>query len=355
MLNVDVARGNDLQKAVEHTRLVAVDEAQAALSQPVQRRVREIDAVADVAVAEIIHNLPRGHNRALFLRLRRCGAEVREADNVFPPDELRVREVGHIARDLPALNGGKERVVVHKLAAGKVQYAHAGLHLRKCFGVQVVERLRRGVNVHGEIVARAEKGMEIRDVLNLAREVPRGIDGEIRIVPAHLHIELERGVCHAGADRAKTNDAEALAGHLRPGESVLSLLHKRGDLIALRGEGFHPLDRADNVARGHGERAQQQLLDRVGVRAGGVEHRDALGGAALDGDVVHADAGAADAEELFIEYGVVQLRRADEKRVGRRLVGADGAAFRFQLVNALLGNGVHGFYIKHGVSPQIPS
>ena len=25
------------------------------------------------------------------------------------------------------------------------------------------------------------------------------------------------------------------------------------------------------------------------------------------------------------------------------------------LVNALLGNGVHGFYIKHGVSPQIPS
>lgn len=72
--------------------------AQTALSEPVERRVREIDAVADVAVAQIIHDLARGHDRALFLRLRRCGAEVREADDIFLPDELRVREVGHIAR-----------------------------------------------------------------------------------------------------------------------------------------------------------------------------------------------------------------------------------------------------------------
>ena len=280
---------------------------------------------------------------------------MREAHDIFLSDELRVREVGHIARNLPALNGGKERVVVHKLAAGKVQNAHAGLHLRKRFGVQVVERLRRGVDVHGEIVARAEENVEIRDVLDLARKVPRGIDREIRIVPAHLHIELERGVRHARSDRAETDDAEALAGYLRPGKGVLPLFHERRDLIALRGEGFHPLDRADNVARGHRESAQQQLLDRIGVRAGGVEHCDALGGAALDGDVVHADTGAADAQKLLIEYGVVQLGRADEKRVGRAHLGTHGAFFRFQLVKPLFRNGVHGFYIKHGVSPQIPS
>lgn len=97
------------------------------------------------------------------------------------------------------------------------------------------------------------------------------------------------------------------------------------DLIALRGERFHPLDRADNVARGHGERAEQQLLDRIGVRAGSVEHRDALRSAALNGDVVHADTGAADAQKLLIEYGVVQLGRADEKRVGRAHLGTHGA------------------------------
>ena len=104
---------------------------------------------------------------------------------------------------------GEERVIVHKLAAGKVQNAHSGLHFRKRLGVQVMERLRRGVDVHGEIVARAEENVEIRDVLDLARKVPRGIDREIRIIPAHLHIELERGIRPARADRAETDDADA--------------------------------------------------------------------------------------------------------------------------------------------------
>ena len=89
VLNVDVARGNDLEKPVEHAGPVAVDEAQAVLSEPVERRIREIDAVSDVAVAEIVHDLARGHDRALFLRLRRRGAEMREAHDIFLSDELR--------------------------------------------------------------------------------------------------------------------------------------------------------------------------------------------------------------------------------------------------------------------------
>ena len=86
-----------------------------------------------------------------------------------------------------------------------------------------------------------------------------------------------------------------------------------------------------------------------------VENRDSGLGAFVHGDVVHARAGAADAEQLLPEVHIVQIRRTDEQRVRVFDLGADLAAVLGQQPGAEWGDGVHGAYFKHGVQPQIPS
>ena len=204
------------------------------------------------------------------------------------------------------------------------------------------------------IVALFEDGVQIVGAAHLAAEAPCGVHGEVGVIAVNGHAERGGGVRDEGANRAEPDDAEGFAAELRTDEGGLPLFDLRGDAAAA-GKGAHPLDAADNVARGKQQRAERELLDRLRVRARGVEHGNALLRAARDRDVVRADAGAGDGEQLVAENGVMELRAADEQPVRVLRLHIHCKPLRSELIEPLLRDIVHGFDLKHGFSPHNPS
>ena len=85
--------------------------------------------VFDVAVQQIIPQLIRSHHGTIVLALRCGGAQVRDAHRAFRGKQRLAGEIahitGHAARFQRVHHGGR----IHQLAPGKVQDAHAVLHL----------------------------------------------------------------------------------------------------------------------------------------------------------------------------------------------------------------------------------
>ena len=129
-----------------------------------------------------------------------------------------------------------------------------------------------------------------------AVEAPGGVDREVRVVAHDLGSEGDEDVCHLSADGAEADDAHALACELAAREALLGLLGALCDLRVVA-RLVDPLGAADDVPACEQHAADDELLDGVGVGAGRVEDDDALLGAALDRDVVHAGAGARHGEQ----------------------------------------------------------
>ena len=279
---------------------------------------------------------------------------MRRGDDALDAGDLVVREIRHIAGDLPHTQRRQHGVVVHQLAARQIDDAHAGLHFGKFRRAEHMARALVIVYLHQNVVAQTEDGVQIGRVIDLAAEPPRRVHRQIGVVAPHVHAQILGGVCDLGADGSQTDDAKRFAHDLRADVGRLALLHLGGHVL-VAGDGVDPGDAAHDVARGDQQRADGQLLDRLGVGPGRVENGDAGLGAALDRDVVRAHARARDGQQPAAERGVVQLCRADEKAV--RILGIDvqDQSVCRQLVKPLLGDVVHGLYFKHDASPQNPS
>ena len=65
-----------------------------------------------------------------------------------------------------------------------------------------------------------------------AREAPRRIDGEVRVIAEHLHAQTRRRVCDEHADRAEANHAQALARDFGADELRLPLFNLLCDVFA---------------------------------------------------------------------------------------------------------------------------
>jgi hypothetical protein len=119
----------------------------------------------------------------------------------------------------------------------------------------------------------------------------------------------------------RPDDAERAPGKLEAGELLLGVLEALFEVGA-----FEPLDvsdRRNDVARDGKHRGEHQLLDGVGVGAGGVEDGDAAPGHGLHGDVVHASAGARDCLDRRRHIVGLEHVRAQQDRVRRRKALAD--------------------------------
>ena len=347
MLDVDVAVADEVEDAGDHARDVAVQHAEAAHAHAGERRVREVDRVFDVAVYQVIIELHRGHGGAAILALGGAGADVRQGDHVRGLEDDLVRKVGDVLPHPAAVEGAGHGLVVHHLGAGLVDDAHAHLHLGKGLVVEHVVGLLVVGDVDADVVGLLVNGLHILGPDDITGQAPGCVDRHEGIVAVDHHAEVEGGIGNQRADRAEADHAEGLALQLGAREGGLALLHHLGDLVPAVGDGAHPVDRADHVARGHDEGGDLLLLDGLGIRAGAVEDDDAALRALLDGDVVEARARSGDGKEVFTEFHAVQVCAADQHAVGVFHVRPDHAPALFQRPGAVLGNGVHGLYFKH--------
>ena len=328
--------------------------AQSAHAHAGERGVRQVHGVFDVAVEQIVIEFPGRHLGAAVLALRRAGPQVGHGDDVGRAQNSLVREVRDIFCDLAAIQRAGHGLVVHDLGPGFIDDAHAALHLGKGLVAQHVVGLLRVGDVHTDVVGMLIDGVHILGLAHLAREAPGRVHGHEGVVAVDLHAELQSDVRDQRAHGAQTQHAQGLAQQLGPGKGGLALFHQGGDVVPPVGDGAHPVDGADHVAGRHDQGRDFLLLDRLGIGAGAVEDHDALFGAVLDGDVVIARAGSRDGQQLGVEFLAVQIGAADQQTVGRFHIRAHLAAPLFQGAGAVLGDGVHGFDLKHGVL-QTPS
>ena len=218
-------------------------------------------------------------------------------------------------------------------------------------------RLVRIRNVHADVIGLHIDLVEIHRMLHIAGQPPRGVHREIRIIAADVHAELHGDVRNQRADGAETDHAKRLAHQLRACKSGFALLDQLRDLCALPLQAAHPLDAAEHVSRGHDHGAENQFLDRLGVRAGRVEHNDAAVAAFVERDVVRASAGARNGKQALLKRIFMQIGAAQQQAIGIFNVLAHDTAALGQALNAALGDVVHCFdsVFIHGAPPQIAS
>ena len=226
-----------------------------------------------------------------------------------------VREVGYVLAHLAVGKGGEHVLFVHERIARRVDDDDAALHHGDRLGVDHALGGIERRHVDRDEVARAIDGLDVLAVLDGAAEVPGGVNGKVGVVAEDFHAEGHGGVGDLLADRPKADDTQLLAFDLRAGESLLGLL---GGLVD-GGVGrvlLDPLDAADDVAACQQQRGDDEFLHAVGVRAGRVEHDDALLGIFGVGDVVDAGARARDSQQVRARREFVHLGATHEDRIG---------------------------------------
>ena len=280
---------------------------------------------------------------------------MRQRDDILHTDDLLIGKVRDIFADAARSEGGQHSVVIHDLGARLVDDAHAVFHLGKRLGIEHMERLIRVWHVDADIVRLGIDAVEVHLVLDVTRETPCGVHGQVRVVAADIHAERHGGVCDERTDRAEADDAQRLAHELRAGKLRLALFNERGDILPPPVEPLDPVDAAEHVARREHERAEDLLLDRLGVCAGRVEHDDAAMAAVLERDVVRAGTGARDGDQARLKGIAVQVGRAQDQTVRIRNVLPDNAAALFELLQAAGRYMVHGLDFIHDVLPQTVS
>mmetsp|Transcript_6519 Transcript_6519/g.15765 ORF Transcript_6519/g.15765 Transcript_6519/m.15765 type:complete len:497 (-) Transcript_6519:2-1492(-) len=334
--NVEVHRAEEGRDLPKNTRLVVVDDAEARVLRalPIERGRREVDRVLDGASLEEADDLVGGHARAVVFRLFSRRAEVRDADELLVALHDLVGEVAHV---LPFVAGSEdlgESGAVHNLCAREVEDGARGLHLTQdLLSDDVVGDSLDVRHVDRDEVRRGEGIGEGGHLLHLGGEAPGGVNGNLGVEADHIHAQSERRLRNHRANVAKAEHRKGLPLNLNTREELLVFLDARVDCLVVRllldDHVVDMVDALDDTAGGKEEAAQHQLLDRVGVGARRVEHRDAPLGHLVDGDVVRPRAAARDGADGAGDFLRLELVRAEEHRV--RLIdhagghGAGGA------------------------------
>ena len=264
-----------------------------------RRHGREVDRVADDAVAqEVAQRRHRFHANEL-LSLTRGGGDVRRRDHLrqlLQPvidGRLFLKHVEGRAADLSGLDGICERRLVYQIAACRVDDPDAFLRLRQPLGIDDVLRRRRRGHMERQVI---RPGEEIVERHQLDAEITGNVLGNKRIVRDDAHVERGRAPRHFLADASEPRQPERLLAHFLAEEFLFlpfALLHRgvrRGD-----------------VARERQHETDGQLRDADAVGARRVHHDDAARAGGGNIDVVHAGARAGDG---------AQLRRSVDQRSG---------------------------------------
>ena len=134
--DVDVFPGDGCCEPAQRTRNVPVEQGDPALGgADAHLAVGIIDGVSDVAVLQVVHDLPDGHFGAVILGLLGGGPQVGDGDAAGHGGSFLVGEVRHIPADLAGGQSLGHGLVVHQQIPGKVQEDDAIPHFRQCLRV----------------------------------------------------------------------------------------------------------------------------------------------------------------------------------------------------------------------------
>ena len=201
--------------------------------------------------------------------------------------------------------------------------------------------------MQGDIVSSLKSLVHGGDDLDGGIQSQSVLHGQEGVIAHDLHAQSSACVGHQNADGAQADDGQGLAHDLGAHESGLALFHHSSDISAGSSLLLDPGDALGDLTGSQQQSGDGQLLDAVGVCAGGVEDNDASLGSAVQGDVVDACACTGDALQGSGEVVVVQLSGTDQDGVLVCHVVSDLETI-VQLSQADLGDLVHGLNLIHG-------
>ena len=208
-------------------------------------------------------------------------------------------------------------LVIHQQVAGEVQNDDAVLHGGDGFGIDHLPGVVQQGRVQGDDVAAGKDILPLVHAGNLAVQMPGGVDGDKGVAAVDLHAQPPGGVGQRAAHRAQTDHAQLPPQHLMSGELGFALFNLFGH-VAAACNGAHPVDAADHIPAAQQQAAQGQLHHAAGVGTGGVEHHNALLGALVQGDIVHARPGSGHGQKLFRQGHIMHGGAAHQHRVSIR-------------------------------------
>ena len=260
----------------------------------------------------------------------------------------RRREVADVTGQVVLVEGGDDRRLVHDLRPGEVEDDGRVLHQSQTLGGHEAARGLDKRDVDREDVSPLEDLLHRLRTLNLSRQVPGVVHGDRRVIAHHLQAEPERRVGHTHANGPQADDAEGLAGQLKTDELLLACLDRLGDLGVGSRQLMGKAGGGNEVARGDEQTGQDQLLDRVGVGARGVEDRNTSLGHLGNRDVVRPGAGTGDSPDGLRDRGVMQLGGPHEQGVGRLHALTNLVALSGETGQSEGGNGIEGLDAQLG-------
>ena len=149
------------------------------------------------------------------------------------------------------------------------------------------------------------------DAVNQPVDGPRAFNGQIRVAAVNIHAKAIGDVGDVGADCTEADDAQRFALQFRADKLRFAFFNGFGHAFG-SGQRFCPSNAVADFTGRQQKRTDGQFFDRIGVGAGRVENGDACFAAAVNRNVVDADAGAADAKQLIIECHVQQVGGANQ-------------------------------------------
>ena len=206
------------------------------------------------------------------------------------------RQAGKISDEAAQLAGAQRlghRRVVDDALAGEVEQHRVFLHGRQLGGADQIPGGVQQRQMQGDVIRPREQRFQAGHGGHLAGQPPGGVHAQRRVIADHVHVQGQGGVRHPRTDRAQPHHAQGAAAQLAALEVLLALFHLAVQVrFAVRAQPGHPVQPLAQVARGQQQAGHHQLLDRVGVGAGSVEHRNTPRTAVGHVDVIDAGAGA---------------------------------------------------------------
>ena len=313
--NVDVVSGHSRCEAAQGVWNIFMQNGDPALrGTNAHITVGEVDRIDNIAVFQIVHQFGNGHLGTVVLGLLGGGPQVRNGNAAGHIGSLLIGKVRDIALDLPGCQSLCHSIVVHQQIPGKVQNNDSVLHLGNGFGVDHLLGVLYQGRVERNNVAGSKNLIPAVDLVDLAVQMPGGIDGDKGVTAVNLHTQLPGSIGEGAAHSTQADNPQLLAQNLMAGKLRLALFHLLGH-IRLLGNGLHPVDAAYNVTATQKQAAESQLHNAAGVGTGGIEDHNSLLGTAVQGDIVHTGTGPGNGHQVIGKGHIVKGSTADHQSV----------------------------------------
>jgi hypothetical protein len=200
--------------------------------------------------------------------------------------------------------------------------------------------------VHGHDIRAREQVVEVHGLLHARRQRPGVLDGDRRVVPEHVHAELQRSVRDLDADGAEPHDAERALRQLEADELLLAGFDGFVELVASTLQRANVVERLRQISCRHEQTGDDELFHCVGVCTRRVENRHAELAELRDGNIVGARPCAPDGEQGLRQRHVVHLERPQQNGVRLAKLGGHFIAIARQAIEPRDGDAIQGAHFE---------